>query len=403
MSWTLTPVEEAVEKAASRITMKPRVMRVGLIEALGKWCAERVKASKPIPPYDRSAVDGYAVHHQDVIGASPSSPVRLKVLATLDAGDVPGVEVVDGCCVEVATGAMLPRGADAVVMKEYTVREGNEVEVLKSAAPWENVSRAGEDLAPGTTILEEGARIRPWHVAALASQEVGEVKVYDLQARIVVTGDEVRRGLIPDYTGPLLEAWLREKGFTSVERIQVGDDEDEIAEAVSSAIEQGKIVFTTGGTSVGRKDYTVKAASRIGDIVVHGVALKPGRTMAVAVAQGIPIFMLSGLPVAALVQLEAIAWPTLCRALGLKPEPRPIVRAVLTRRVRVEPGLRGYVRVKVYREEGMLYAEPLRITGSGVISSVLRGNGFLVVPEELEGYDEGEEVEVELYAPVEQR
>jgi Molybdopterin biosynthesis enzyme len=181
----------------------------------------------------------------------------------------------------------------------------------------------------------------------------------------------------------------------------VPDDEEAIYRAVSDAVSRFDIVLTTGGVSVGEPDHVVRAVTRLGpEVLIHGIATRPGRPNSAATVHGKPVVMLSGFPVASIVGFEVFAKPAILKMVGAKEEPLPVVRATLTRRVTTPINVRSFVRVKVYRRGDWLYAEPLAVTGSGILSTLTKGNGLLIIPENREGYDEGDEVEVVLLGPI---
>ena len=406
MPWRLTRVCEALRAAQPLINHEPSIIEVPVDEAVSMIAAEEVKASTDLPPFDRSAMDGYAVRAEDTTGATPWNPITLRVVGSLAAGDAPSLVIGSGECVEVATGAPLPMGADAVVKLEDAMRKNRVIEVIRPVAKWENVSRRGEDLRAGFTILRRGDRIKPWHVAALASQGISIVRVYSPIVAVFSTGEELvelgeklSEGRIYCYTKWLVRAWLREAGCRVLDGGIVPDDEELILKVFEELLRVSDAIIATGGTSVGERDYTVKALSRVKglQLLVHGLALRPGMPTAIGVAKGKLVMATSGLPVAALAALELVFKPLLYKMCRAGIPFIPPLKARLVRRVTVESGFLNFVRVRVYRGEGVFLAEPVRLSGSGVISSLLTANGLLVVKEELEGYDEGEEVEVLMY------
>jgi len=202
-------------------------------------------------------------------------------------------------------------------------------------------------------------------------------------------------------TKPMIWSMLAFYGAEPIDLGIVPDDVDVISERVSDGLAISDAVIVTGGTSVGERDLVPEAISRIGEIVVHGLAIRPGKPMGFAIASGKPVFMLSGFPVAALIGLQELVIPALEHMLGCRFDPPPRISGRLTRRVASPPGIRTYVRVRVFRgADGEVLIEPLRVTGSGILSTLTRGNGLLVISEELEGLDEGSEVEVILLSPI---
>jgi molybdopterin molybdotransferase len=376
----------------------PREVRVSVEESLGKYSAETLLSSLKLPPKPKSVMDGYAVRACDVEGASPLSPVRLKLLkGVIRPGVDTNVTLKPGTAVKVETGAFLPNGADAVVPMEDALEEGDEVLVLRVLAKYENVSLPGEEYDEGLVIVRRGSRITPQAVAGLVVEGVEEVKVFDLAARILSVGDEIVKGaLFRPFTHVFVSAWLRWHGISVVEKSIVGDSVGDILKWLRRD-DAPYLSVLVGGTSVGGHDYTVKAMRMAEpDYLVHGFAIQPGKTACLAVKDGRPILALSGLPVAAMSTLEYLLKPLL-KGMGLEVPEYPKVKAILTRRVTVKSGVKGFVRVLVREREGRLYAEPIMSGGSGALASLLRGNGFVEVPEDVEGFDEGCEVEVSLY------
>jgi len=403
-------VDNAVSKLLKVASLSPGVTEAPIEDSVGRVAAEDVRATRHYPPHDRAAMDGVAVRAEDVVSASPHSPIELRIVETVEAGGRPTRALGCGEAAIVYTGAPLPEGADAVVPFENVIIRDDTALVLKPVPKYGNVSRAGEDFSEGDILVRRGEVIRPWHVAALAESCIGRVKVFSpVKVAVVNTGSELTDyracsggEAIVNSSGPLISAYVAELGCSVVYSTIVKDDVKAIREAVLNGLHRADVVVTTGGSSVGGKDLVPEAVSSIegAELVFHGVNLRPGRTAGAFVVRGKPVLMLSGLPVACFVGLENFLKPLILKAYGVKQLPRPTVRAVLTRRVANAVGFRSYYRVVVFRgSDGRLYAEPLRLTGSGIISSMIRGNGLLVLSEDMEGFDEGEEVEVELLSP----
>ena len=410
----LTRVEEALARLLEAIEgYRLAVEEVPVEEAAGRVCAEELKALVDVPPFDRSAVDGYAVRYLDVLSVSESSPVELRVVGVSKTGSRPDTlpEVKSGEAVEIYTGAPMPRGADSVVMVEYTKREGDRLWVYRPVAYMQNVSRRGEDFSAGEPVVSVGVKLRPWHIGALASLGITSVKVYRRPiAAVASTGSELKPlgskispGEVIDSTRPMIKAFLRSLGCDVLDLGILEDDPTVISEAVSKGLKHSDLMVLTGGTSLGLKDATPDALSMVegSRLIFHGVRMRPGKPTGAYLVNGKPVFMLSGFPVAAFVGFMVFVEPAVRSMMRCKPDPQPIVKAYVTRRVAKPPGVRAYVRVRVYPRDGVLYAEPLRLTGSGIISTLTRGNGLLILREEVEGVEEGEEVEVLLTQPVE--
>lgn len=392
-------VSEALLRALQHLRPPPE-LEVPLASALGMYAAERVVSSFKLPPAPKSVVDGYAVRAADVEAASQHSPVPLRLRGELlRPGSQGGLSLGPGEAVKVETGALLPEGADAVVPVEDAVEEGGRVLVLRKVARLENVSLPGEEYDEGLVIVERGSRVTPVAIAALALEGRGSLRVYNLEARLLNVGDEIVSGTyFRPFTHLFVASWLEQHGVRVVEVSQVGDDEEAVREWVSRG--GSYLTVLIGGTSMGGHDVTVRAVEGLNpEFMVHGFAVQPGKTACLAVLGGRPLVAMSGLPVAAMSTLELVVRPLL-RGLGLRLPEYPRVLARLTRRLTTKAGLLGFARVRVFERNGELLAEPVMVGGSGSLASLLRGNGFVVVPEEVEGFDEGEVVEVHLYGEV---
>lgn len=398
--------EDVLSRLLTRVNTVLESENIAVTESIGRIVAEDVYSPRNYPPVDRAAVDGYAVRSLDVLSASPSNPAILKIVGSVEAGETPRFSVGVGEAAIIFTGAPIPEGSDAVIsFEEAFVREGL-VYVLRPVQKYKNVSRAGEDIKVGDLIIKRGSVIRPWHIAALIEAGFTEVKVFRKpRIGIINVGNELMVGedsKIPNSTGPLIYAYLRELGCEPALVGVVPDDLEQISDTVLKVLRDFDILITTGGTSVGGKDLVPEALSRISgaELVFHGVNLRPGRTAGAYLINGKPVLMFSGLPVAALIGLEVFVKPLIKHLTGAKLLPEHTVRVKVRRRVTNVIGFKSFFRVVVYRENNELFMEPLRLTGSGIISTLLRGNAILVVDENVEGYDEGDYVDVVLIGPI---
>lgn len=398
--------EDALSKLLTQVNVTLESEKVLVTDAVGRVVAEDTYSLRDYPPVDRAALDGYAVKSLDVLSASPSNPAILKIVGSVEAGETPKLTINSGEAAVVFTGATMPEGSDAVVPFEEAVRKESFVYVLKPAQKYKNVSRTGEDIRKGDLIIKKGLTVRPWHVAALIEAGITEIKVFKKpRVGIINVGNELLAGgggEIPNSTGPLIYAYLKELGCEPVLIGVVPDDVEEITNTVSRVLRDFDILITTGGTSVGGKDLVPEALSRIksANLIFHGVNLRPGRTAGAYLIEGKPVLMFSGLPVAALVGLEAFVKPLIRQLTGAIPLPEPTVRVRVRRRVANIVGFKSFFRVVVYRENNELYMEPLRLSGSGIVSTLLKGNAILVVDENIEGYDEDDQVSVTLIGPI---
>ena len=382
--------------------------RVSVNEGLGRILAEDIVSAVDMPPFDRAAMDGFAVRAEDTYGASPSAPIMLRSVGDLIIGDVPSVKVGKNESASVVTGARLPDGANAVVMVEYTKQlGGGTIEISTSTRPGENVSHVGEDVSKGTVILRKGTRILPQDMGMLCGLGIREITVMSKpRVAVVSTGNElseypVPAGKIADVNRPMLVAAARNLGCEPIDLGIVRDDYEAIRARLIAALKSADIVLVTAGTSVGPGDIVPKVIDSLGPpgILVHGVAIRPSMPTGLGVANGKAIISLPGYPVSAYIAFIEFVPPLIAHLLGSKLLPPPTVKARLARRVSGVLGSRTYVRVRVGGDKAGLIAEPIRTSGAGILSSLVRANGFIIVQENVEGYEEGELVDVELFRP----
>jgi len=412
---SLVEVDEALAVVKSKISLEPpEVEFVPLEEAVGRITGRDIVAPSDVPSFDRSAVDGYAVQASTTTSATSTNPTELEVVGTSHAGSTPGdiMLIENGKAIELFTGSPLPQNADAVVMVEFCRRNGKIVNVTKPVAPWQNVSRKGEDFRLGEVVVPCGRQLHEWHIGALASLNLPHVPVYrKLRVAILSTGNELRDpgqelrpGQVVNSTKPMLKSIIRQRGFEPVDLGTVADEPLEIRNSLKRGLEEADIIITTGGSSLGEKDLVPDVINEMGKpgLLIHVVRMRPGKPTGIAVVLGKPVFVLSGYPVAALVAFEVFVEPINDMILGVKRPPKAKIFGHLTRRVTTPVGVRSYVRVNVTRESnGSFKVDPLRLTGSGILSSMTKANGILIIPEGTEGFDEEEQVEVMLIDIVE--
>jgi molybdenum cofactor synthesis domain-containing protein len=398
----LRRVEEVVEEVKGRVS-RTEVEERPLKECLWRVLGVDVVASMDVPPFDRSAVDGYAVRAEDTFEAEEARPVRLKLAFKVPIGSAPPRPIEPGECAYVATGSMLPEGCDAVVMLEYTREAGGWVELRQPVPRWRNVSRRGEDVQRGEVVLKAGRLLHPQDVALAASLGLSGLKVHR-RPRVLIapTGSELlepgeawRPGGVYESNSYLLLGLAQLYGAEAELSPAIKDGAEGVERALSLLDRFDSIVFT-GGTSAGEDDVVPEALSRRGVLVAHGLALKPGMPAAAAVVEGKPVFSLPGFPVACMLAFEKLVGPVLAWMAGMEEPPRRAeVKAKLARRVAGTLGRRTFLRVKLMDRGGLL-AEPLRAGGSGVLSSVVEADGYVEIPEDVDSLEEGEEVCVKL-------
>jgi putative molybdopterin biosynthesis protein len=361
--------------------------RVGLEAAIGRVTAEAVWARGSSPAYDAAAMDGIAVRAADTVGASPTSPLLL------DAGQFATVD----------TGDPLPEDFDAVVMREDVHRAGDRAELRAAATPYQHVRSIGEDVSATELLLPEGHRLRPVDVAAAGAAGMTELVIRRAPVvAIVPTGDEIRAlgepladGEIPDTNSLMLAGQAREAGCEAVVLPIVRDDPGLIATALREAASRCDLAIVVAGSSAGRDDYTAAVVEDTGALVVHGVAVRPGHPVVLGVVGGTPVLGAPGYPVSAALTFDIFAAPLLARLEGAAAHERPRARARLARKLASPLGMDDWVRVRLGRVGDALVATPLP-RGAGVLTSLVRADGLLIVGAGLEGHHPGEDVEVEL-------
>ena len=398
---SLMAFSTALERLAGRKWDRIATEMIPVRESAGRISASDVYARENSPSFSRSAVDGYAVVSSDVSGASEYNFITLEVKGEIEAGRTDPASMDHGQAYEIYTGGEIPEGSDAVVMAEYAERSGNSLRVFRSVRKYENVSRAGEDITSGQKIVSSGEIIRPQHMAACIAVGIEELEVFAImEMGIISTGNEIMPGMgVRNTTQPLLLSYFSSAYMRTGDLGVVPDDPDKIRSAIDENIGRHHILAVTGGTSLGSRDLVADVLDGMGEMIFGGVMIRPGRTISLYDVGGKPVFSVSGLPVAALISLEAFLGPFLAVQTGLK-RTRVVVRAAMTERVANRDGMRSYLRVRVRNTENGLVADPLRITGSGILSSLLLSNGITVIPENREGLEEGEMVDITLTGDV---
>ena len=356
----------------------------------GRIIAENITARIDVPHYRRAAMDGFAVNASDTLSASSGSPVMLKLAKTIE----------KGTCVRVHTGSSMPDGADAVVMIEDTVLYDEMVQVLTQIHPFKNVGAIGEDVKKGELIQERGRMLRPCDIAVLASLGIGNLKVCRKPLVVIIpTGEELvqrgkkdlKAGEVFETNGLMASMYIKKWGCDVRLLKIVTDSPDLIKEVILSNIDVD-MVITSGGTSVGKRDYVPAVVDSIGKLLVHGVGISPGKPTALGLIQGKPVVCMPGYPVAGIVALFYFARSAIRKLGNIPDEPGSIVRAKLSEKITGRTGYKTFARVKLDNGKAI----PLATSGAGILSSVSKADGFVILPENVEGFNAGEEVEVVL-------
>ena len=381
-------------------------MQVALNDAHGCVLFEDVAVEWPLPPFDNSAMDGYAVRVDDLAGASETAPVTLKVIADLPAGSDKAVHVGAGTTARIMTGAPLPSGADAVVPIEWTDEGVVDVTVRRQPKLGEYIRRAGSDVTAGTVVVTSGTHLGPAQLAVLASSGRDRVLVRP-RPRVVVlaTGSELvppgqrpGAGQIPDSNSVMLAAAARDAGAVVFNVGIVGDDPRELMSALEDQLVRADAVITSGGVSVGAYDVVKQALTRVGAVTFDKVAMQPGMPQGLGHVgpDSTPLFALPGNPVSAFVSFEVFVRPALRRMIGVEPLERPQVRAVLKDAVTSPAGKQQYLRGWLDVEDGRYVVRPVGGAGSHLLHGLSQANSFIVLPEDVTAVAEGDPVTVML-------
>lgn len=384
-----------------KIPLEPIPEQKSIFDALGFVSAEDVITLENVPPKARSEVDGYAVRSRDVKGASVERPSLLTRVGSIAVDEVPHFELNPGECAYIPTGGILPTGADAVVMIEFVEESGNYVEVFKPVAPLENVVSPGEDMALGDVVVKRGQRITPQVIGLLSYLGRLEIQTFKpLRIFVAATGNEIvepnqvlRLGQYRDANSFTVLAMLKEKGFDAQRGAIVPDELSSIREVVNKAAQNYDAVVLTGGSSAGIRDLVVRAVEEEGGTVLaHGFTIKPGKPTIIGTIKDKLFVGLPGHPMSCFVSAGLILMPLLRKLQGEDVKPTPLLKARLRTAVFSRIGVEEWIPVRLRYEEE-LWAEPV-FTKSGMVSSMVRNEGFLRVPPECEGVEPGEVVEV---------
>jgi molybdenum cofactor synthesis domain-containing protein len=395
----LISLEEALRKAMDLAAPLERTEAVPLLEALRRVSAADVRAPIDVPIADRAAMDGYAVRAKDMFPAGKFKPVTLRVRETLYADGVPAKRVARGGCTEVATGSTLPPGADAVVIVEDTEREGDRVKVYRPVHPRENVSRRGADIPKGSVVVARGEWLTPAKVGALAAVGRARVDVYAKpRVAILTTGDEVvppgkpiRPGQVYDINANTMASVVREHGGEPVLLGRVADRLRPLRTALTRAVKEDLVVFS-GGSSVGEKDLVIDALRPLGEVLFHGIAVKPGKPTVLGRVSGKPVLGMPGYPTSCLSNCYLLLAPMLRRMARLPPSVDRVVEAPLSKRLVSAMGRVEFHTVRIAGGQAVpAYKE------SGAITSMAHADGYIKIPATVDLLEKGEFVRVVLF------
>ncbi len=382
---------------------------VPLAEALDRILALPLVSPEDLPAHPRSTMDGFAVRASDTFGASESMPAYLQITGEVRMGEPPAGEVRPGSCFRIATGGLLPDGADAVIMLEHTVPvDDSLVEAVKAVGAGSNIIDRGEDITTGEPALAAGRLLRPQDLGLLAGLGIAEVTVSRrIKVGIISTGDEIipfsevpQAGKIRDINAIVLAGLIRRSGATPIDYGIVSDQKEIFMPILRQAVQDNDIVLFSGGSSVGVRDLGEQAIGELGQpgILVHGVALKPGKPVIIGLCNQVPVFGLPGHPVSALVCFDLFVRPAIDKLSGREDSqlPQASVVALLDRNINSAAGRRDLIRVRLKQNDTIWTAEPV-MGKSGSISTLSRAHGYFIIPESSHGQSQGTAITVYLY------
>ena len=395
-----TTVEAAIQWVDKSVQQLP-ASEVSLADAAGRVLAESITSPVNVPGFTRSMMDGYAIIASDVAGASMYNPISLQVAGEVLPGQAPSTAVTSGKVIRIMTGAAMPDGADAVIPVEQLQAsdDGSQIEVHADVPPGKHVGQVGEDVSAGTTLFSAGRQLRPQDLGLLSSVGISQLAVVSQpRVRILVTGNELLPAGTPpagqqitDANSPMLSALIERDGgivdFPGILPDQAETIEDQLQQPAD-------IILVAGGSSVGQEDYAPSVVRQLGELAIHGIAMRPSSPAGMGTIEDRLVFLLPGNPVSCLCAYDFFAGRAIRQLAGLPAEfPYQQCRLPLARKLVSAVGRVDYARVEII--DGQV--EPLAISGASILSSTTRASGYVIVPQDSEGMPAGSEVDVWLY------
>jgi molybdenum cofactor synthesis domain-containing protein len=395
----LISYKEALERIRQSIKPIHRTETLLIEEVSDRVLAEDIVADISVPPFDRAAMDGYAVRAEDTFGATQLKPKSLRLTEILHAGQTSNRIMEEGECIQIATGSPIPKGADAVVMVEFTQKEGENVSVAKPVYPGENISPKGEDIEKGQAVLEAGQQLSPSRIGALAALGKKEAKVYQKpRIAVVPTGTEIqevgttlKEGHIYDVNSYTLLSITAKNGGLPIKLKAVPDTLTEIEDAIDKMLVNDMIIFS-GGSSVGERDLLINVIQEFGNVLFHGIQIKPGKPTLFAIAEGKPVFGMPGYPTSCLLNAYLLLLPAIRQMARLPPKTLKTKNRPLAERVVSSTGRTQFLPVKIEDEK----AYPV-FKQSGAITSMTEADGYVILPINVDVVDKNQELKIFLF------
>lgn len=402
-------VADAIDQAVEKLSPLPiEILSLKENDIRNYILRENINAKRSSPPFNRSAVDGYAIMAEDSYSASESNPMLVKIVDSMQIGISPSKKVKKGLTIQVPTGGVIPEGANAVIMVENTNKIDNDfLELYTVLPPGKNISKKGEDFKEGELLFKIGHRFRSVDRGFLLSAGITEVKVSKQPSvAIIVTGDElvepwqtITPGQIPEVNSFNLADLCLDEGWNPKVLGIVKDQEEILRKIIQKAIDDFDVVLINAGTSVGKKDFTPMILNGLGEIVFHGLSIRPAGPVLCANVNNKIVFGVPGFPTASIIAFRFVIKPIVNRLLGL-PATQSLVSipAIISRNVGSKVGRMDFLRVKLNKTEKDNYiAVPIQIGGSGILRNIVEADGFVEIPELSEGLKEGDQVKVFLF------
>ena len=373
------------------------IEEISIYDAHKRVLAEDIIAFHDSPPFDKSAMDGYALIAEDTFGSSQSNPREFKIIDAIGAGDFSSKKVNNNEAIVIATGAPIPDGANAVLMKEYTTDEGDNLTIYSQVTPGENISPKSEDIEKGDLILSKNTFIRYQELGLIASAGYDKVKVFKKpRVKVIITGnelieptkDEIDKAKIINSNQFTIKSMIEESGAIC-EISHAGDSFDEVKKAILDAAENYDVIMTTGGTAISKGDVVLDVVDDVGDILFHGVAIRPGKPFGAGIVNNKMIFTLSGQPVAAMSQFDIFARKYLFEMQGRSFDFN-IVKRTSVLKIPSQLGRTDFIRA--FSDDD--YAKHVLNRGSGIIRSMVEANSYIIIDENDEGYQKDDLVDV---------
>ena len=391
---------DSLNDALKMIDENQKVMdteEVPLAEAHKRVLAEDIIAYHNSPPFDKSAMDGFALKGVDTFGASQSNPKTLKIVDAIGAGDFFDKIINEGEAIVIATGAPIPEGADAVLMKEYTTEDGDELTIYSQVTPGENVSPKAEDIKKGEKILSKNTFIRYSELGLIASAGYDKVKVFKKpKVKLIITGnelveptkEEIDKAKIINSNKYTIKAIVEDSGAI-VSISHAGDTFDEVKNEIEKASKEYDVIMTTGGTAISKGDVVLDVVDDLGEVLFHGVAIRPGKPIGAGIVNDKMVFTFSGQPVAAMTQFDIFARKYLFKMQG-RDFDWHIVQKESELKIPSQLGRTDFIRA--FSDEH--HARHVLNRGSGIIRSMVEANSYIIIDENDEGYQKGDIINV---------